>query len=125
MPKHMRAGISEHSAETSAADRANEELEAVWLLTTRAGSRYYVALDREGVWWFGGRAVPNPFSRPLPPQLWRIECPEPWPPLLGASVWLRAARDLAIDDLDRVPGGGKYTSPVDIVENLWGRKETD
>jgi hypothetical protein len=96
----------------------NEDFVTSWLIITMSGSRYVVALDHTGVWWFTARNVPNPFSCPVPPQLWRIEHPAPWPPVLGAPLWLGAALDLSFTDSARVPGGGKNTSAVEIVEQL-------
>jgi hypothetical protein len=92
--------------------------EEIWRITTRAGSRYVVALDSSGAWWIDGRNVPNPRSCALPPQFWRIEPPQPWPPRLGAPVMLMALSSLDHDDPARAPGGGKITSDVSIVEQL-------
>jgi len=89
-----------------------------WLITTRSGSLYVVARNASGQWWFAGKNRPNPFSCALPPRLWRITVPEPWPPVIGASLGLLAPGDLAYDDPARVPGGGKRTSAVETIEAL-------
>jgi hypothetical protein len=92
--------------------------EEIWRITTRAGSLYVVALDSAGDWWMDGRNVPNPASCALPPQFWRIEPPQPWPPRLGAPVMLMALSSLDREDPARAPGGGKVTSDVSIIEQL-------
>jgi hypothetical protein len=89
-----------------------------WLISTWSGSKYFIGLDCAGVWRIGGLNVPSPFSCAVPPQLWRIEPPRPWPPVLSALLWLVAARDLAFTDPACVPGGGKRTSAVQIVQQL-------
>lgn len=38
--------------------------------------------------------------------------------MLGAPLWLEAAVDLPVTDPARVPGGGKLTSAVEIVEQM-------
>lgn len=103
------------SAPNRDSDGAFKEL---WLLTTASGSHYVVARDSCGMWWFGGRNVATAWSCALPPRLWRIERPTPWPPRLGKALLMMAPTSLALADPARVPGGGKVTSPIATLERL-------
>lgn len=85
---------------------------------TRSGSIYRVAQDGEGQWWMNADNVANPTSRRLDPdRWWRIQQPCPWPPELGERLWLVPPDALDRDDPERVPGGGKRTSPVRLVRD--------
>lgn len=85
----------------------------LWRVHTETGSVYYVARDEEGTWWFGGDNVPNPISARLPEgYAWRIQPPVPWPLSIGARLFVDAPPELPMCHPDRVPGGGKRTSPV-------------
>lgn len=82
-------------------------------ILTATGSRYWVGRDsRTGRWWLRGENVPNPNSARMDSSWWEIEPPDPWPIQIGKSVMLYAPRDWAMNDMRRVPGGGKVTSPV-------------
>lgn len=83
-------------------------------LVTVNGSHYWVGRDPQtGTWWMRGENVPNPISARLDPtRWWQIEQPDPWPVRLQERVMLRAASHLAMDDPLRIPGGGKFTSPI-------------
>lgn len=71
--------------------------------------------------WLGGDNVPNPTSCKLPSgHYWRIQSPVPWPPVIGASLWMEAPADLEPGDESRIPAGGKFTSPVRRVETMLG-----
>lgn len=88
-------------------------------MRTASGSVYRVVQDAEGRWWLNADNVANPRSRRLDPDLWwQIEQPHPWPPQLGVPVVLIAATDLDRCDPERVPGGGKATSPVRVIQNI-------
>lgn len=91
---------------------------AAWVITTLTGSRYVVVRAPDGVWWFGGKNQPNPRSVALPPRLFRIDPPWPWPPVLGVPLRLFAADDLYVGDPERAPQGGKITSNVQRVEAM-------
>lgn len=88
-------------------------------MRTESGSVYCVVQDTEGRWFLNADNVPNPASRRLDPDSWwRIEQPHPWPPELGAPIALISALDLDRRDAERMPGGGKVTSPVRLIRNL-------
>lgn len=87
-----------------------------WRVRTQTGSRYDIVHDDEGQWWLSGQNVPNTFSDPMPPGQWRIDPPTPWPPAIGARLTLRAYSLFAADSRERLPDGGKHTSPVASVE---------
>lgn len=85
-------------------------------LQTATGSIYRVVQDRDGRWWFSADNEPNPLSRALNPDTWwRIQRPDPWPPETGEGIVLRAPSGLRATDPERVPGGGKFTSPVRVI----------
>jgi hypothetical protein len=92
------------------------EWPGAWRIRTRSGSIYFVAHDRDGKWWLGGRNQVNPFSVALPPGAWEIEAPKPWPPVIGLPLILLAPTLWAKDHPKRLPGGGKVTSPVAAFE---------
>lgn len=84
------------------------------IVETASGSQYVVACHPDdGSYWFGAGArgnVARPTSISLEPgQSWRIE-----PPFIavGLPAVFRAPLGLPHGDPRRVPGGGKYTSPV-------------
>lgn len=80
---------------------------------TATGSTYWVTELDDGTYRFAADNVPNPNSpRMDPSEWWEIERPEPWPPVSGRRLMLAAPRDMDMDDPDRAPGGGKYTSVV-------------
>lgn len=89
-----------------------------WVVTTETGSRYVVVRDHADVWWFGGDNMPSMWSVALPRGLWRIDPPRPWPPILGSGLVMMAPAGIDRTDPARVPGGGKLTSAVQIVEPL-------
>src|SRR5690606_33421938 len=60
------------------------------LVRTYSGSLYRIIEDAVGNWWFCGSNIPNLNSIALPEGMWRIECPVPWPPQPGVSLFLRA-----------------------------------
>lgn len=96
----------------------SDQFTVVVFLITQSGSRYTVGHHCTGSWWFCGQNAPNPLSCALPVQLWRITRPTTWPPQLGTHIAMMAPPDLALDDPDRVPGGGKVTSPISVVRTL-------
>lgn len=90
----------------------------VWTLITRSGSTYRITEDANGSWWFCGNNIPNRHSARLDPdRWWRIERPDPWPPDLGRPIVLCAPQDFEFADPRRVPGGGKFTSPVRAIRH--------
>lgn len=90
----------------------------IWRIRTSSGSTYLVAQTPDGRWFFGGSNVPNAHSQLLPAGFWPIEAPHPWPPVTGASICLLALRALPLEHPQRVPGGGKVTSPVLSVDEV-------
>lgn len=94
------------------------EIREWWHIVTLTGSRYVVARDHTGQWWFGATNMPNSGSGLLPPGYWRIKKPTPWPPVIGLSVRLLAPSDLPWGHPARAPGGGRTTSIVRRVERI-------
>lgn len=83
---------------------------------TRSGSTYRIARESEGRWWMNADNVPNPASCRLDrDRWWCIQAPRPWPPELGERLWLMPPEELERDDPERMPGGGKHTSPVRAI----------
>ncbi len=79
----------------------------------RSGSVYDVVESTRGDWVVRVDNVPNPFSDAIDrDRWWCIEPTHPWPPRLGHRLVLVALTALAFDDAERMPGGGKITSPV-------------
>lgn len=83
-------------------------------ITTFSGSVYEVRRDvARDTWWMRGDNVPSIASVPLAKdEWWEIQWPSPWPPQFNESMLLRALESLAMDSPLRMPGGGKFTSPV-------------
>lgn len=92
--------------------------DGAWQLHTESGSVYELRLAPDGTYWFGGRNVPNPWSVALDGQLWRVQQPVPFPPVLGEPIWVRAPVELDRDDPCRIPGGGKLTTPLVAIVTL-------
>ena len=84
------------------------------VVETASGSRYAIDEDDDGFWLIGDNTV-TADSRDIRGRRWAVEQPEPWPVVLGESVVLRARRNLAPDDPERMPGGGKAISPIVVV----------
>jgi len=85
-------------------------------LHTASGSIYWVARNEHGDWRLRACNIPNPRSRRLDHgRWWAIRQPAPWPPRLGQPIELRAPAGLPRDDPERMPGGGKITSPIRAV----------
>lgn len=94
-------------------------------IVTATGSVYAVGREAgTGHWWVWARNVPNPSSRRLPQRWWRIVEPELWPPRLGLPFRFEAPLELRRDDPERVPGGGKWTSPVRLLTTLTPGKDS-
>ncbi len=80
---------------------------------TRSGSIYHVIEQTRSNFWVRVENVPNPQSEAIPrDRWWQIEPALPWPPQVGLPLMLIAPRALAKGHADRMPGGGKVTSPV-------------
>ena len=82
------------------------------VIRTESGSVYLVERDEDGGWWVTARNVANPTSQELGGRRYPIAPPTPWPPIVGYPIVLAAAPDLAENDPDVLPGGGKWTSRV-------------
>lgn len=93
-------------------------IEDVWRVDTASGSVYMVGRDSRGHWWVSAVNVLSRDSRVIPRGDWPIEPPEPWPPEVGKQLYIAAAKVLPRCDPLRMPGGGKYTSPVRHVTHL-------
>lgn len=86
---------------------------------TATGSVYRMVEDGETRWWLNADNVANPTSRRLDPQVWwRIQQPDPWPPELGSPVMLLAPLEFDRRNPERLPGGGKITSPVRLLQHF-------
>lgn len=83
-----------------------------WTIHTRSGSLYRIAVDSAGRWWISGDNVRTPISSYLGDGCWEIQPPSPWPPQIGSPLTFLAPPHLEIGDPNRIPGGGKVTSPV-------------
>lgn len=86
-------------------------------VTTRTGSVYEIVESARPEFFVRVENIPNAHSCAIDPERWwRIEAPDPWPPRVGLPLALFALSTLARDDAERIPGGGKITSPVRAVE---------
>jgi hypothetical protein len=83
---------------------------------TYSGSVYIVKQTEEGNFLLQADNVPSRTSAQLnPEEEWPIQKPEPWPPQLGQPVTLLSRYFHDKTHPDRMPGGGKITSPVRAV----------
>lgn len=84
-------------------------------VTTMTGSKYFIR--KTGQYFFlSADNVPNPESGKVTGE-WEITQPTPWPPLVGrALIMFSAYHDEPLDHPLRMPGGGKWTSPVTSVD---------
>lgn len=88
-------------------------------VVTRSGSSYLIAESNVDEFYVCIDNVPNPRSVALRPVFWwRVERPYPWPPVIGQSQVMVALLRYAMEDADRMPGGGKITSAVMSVEQM-------
>ena len=87
-------------------------------ISTASGSEYLVKCHRDDSWWCSAYNVVNKTSTQLEGTgWWRIAPPSPWPPVIGWPIVLVTPETLRFGDPDRMPGGGKVTSPV--IEVVW------
>lgn len=88
----------------------------IYVVTTMSGSTYTIE-QRGERWYLRADNVPNPNSVKLDLKEWEIHPPRPWPIRVGFGLALDC---IHVDDRghpDRMPGGGKHTSPViEVVE---------
>ena len=70
-----------------------------------------LARDSADGWWVAAQNIPSSTSCPLHDGVWPVQQPEPWPPIIGARLLIQAL-PVPWSDPRRLPGGGKYTSPV-------------
>lgn len=79
---------------------------------TQSGSAY--TISQEGAKFFlEADNVPNPMSGKIEGR-WEVGVPSPWPPVEGLPLFIPARTDIFWDreHPERIPGGGKHTSPV-------------
>ena len=86
-------------------------------ITTASDSVYVITAQENDVYTVRGENIPSITSQPLGETEWAIMRPEPWPPILGQplafdSVYVDADFDTPL----RMPGGGKRTSPIRLVQ---------
>lgn len=86
-------------------------------VTTESGSVYYVREDA-GRYYLRALNKPNPYSVDVSPEReWEV-APAPWPPVVGEQMLLLSVYVWEPGHPERIPGGGKYTSPVVRIEPL-------
>jgi hypothetical protein len=87
------------------------------IITTHSGSRYTVR-EEEGRFWLSGPNVPNDQSVPIPEEReWEIQKPMPWPAVVGERLLMYSTFYGQAEHPERLPGGGKWTSPVETIES--------
>lgn len=94
-------------------DQAAPHAGSITTIRTITGSRYTVRASADGRFWLSGDNRVSPTSVPIQDGEWEITRPTPWPPILGEGLYLPSAFvEQAPGSLGRIPGGGKFTSPV-------------
>ena len=89
------------------------------MIVTRSRSIYHVVESTRGEFLARVDNVANPRSVAIDPdRWWRIEPAVPWPPEVGKRLQLLALLTLPFEHAERMPGGGKVTSPVVELEDL-------
>lgn len=89
-----------------------------YIIKTESGSVYKVRSDSDGCYWLSGENVPSFSSVAVPEGEWQIDRPTPWPIAIGQPLQMVSAFYLAFEHPERIPGGGKLTSPVVSVESV-------
>jgi hypothetical protein len=108
LPKHNLDAVSDGGAESEP-----DSMQRWCRVTTQSGSVYEVIETTYGEYCLRANNIPNERSCSIAPdRWWRIDAPLPWPPQVGHNLLLLAHAMLAFDDPERIPGGGKITSPV-------------
>jgi hypothetical protein len=83
----------------------------IFRVVTRSGSVYKIAESNFAEFYV--------FSVALRPVFWwGVEAPDPWPPVIGHPLQLIALLRYAMDDPERMPGGGKITSPLTSIDEI-------
>ena len=87
---------------------------------TTASDSVYILTERDnGTFGVKGENVASSVSYSLGNSEWDIFRPEPWPPVCGEAVrFVSSLVDQPSGTPYRMPGGGKITSPVRMVEPL-------
>lgn len=89
----------------------------VTLVHTMSGSVYRITELDDGSFVVGGDNVPSDTSAALGAGDWPVVRPCPWPPNIGVPLVLTSVHvHRPIGSPQRMPGGGKRTSPVTKVE---------
>jgi len=84
-----------------------------WLVVTNSGSRFWFFRYRDERWWMSAHNRPNAYSARLSPAAWYpVAVLTGWPPRTGEPMIFEARGRGA----RRVPGGGRVTSCVHVVE---------
>ena len=88
------------------------------LVTTDSGSVYEFYIG-SGNWWVKSNNIISTTSKDISDRLWAIQKPVPWPPIPGERLYFKSIYPFSErDNEDRLPGGGKDTSPIKTVEVL-------
>lgn len=89
-------------------------------VTTFTGSIYEFKYDPHEIsWWVRAQNVPSITSEPIArDRWWLIETPSPWPPQHETGMIFQAFLAYELSHPDRLPGGGKWTSPVVDIQIL-------
>jgi hypothetical protein len=81
------------------------------VLQTVTGSVYYIR--QVGVNWFvRGENIVSDTSKDISDREWPTHKPSPWPPKKGLPIKFFSIHFSDHKHKDRMPGGGKITSPV-------------
>lgn len=86
-------------------------------ITTATDSVYTITERDNSVFTVRGENTPSMTSQPLGAAEWFIKQPSPWPPQCGQQLeFISTYFDADFDTPLRMPGGGKVTSPVRLIQ---------
>ena len=88
-------------------------------ITTATDSVYIITEHYNGVFTVRGENIPSMTSQPLGETEWFINRPTPWPPVCGQQLEFYSQYfDADYDEPLRMPGGGKVTSPIRLIQPI-------
>jgi len=86
-------------------------------ITTASDSVYIITEHDNDTFTVRGENIPSMTSQPLGETEWAIKRPEPWPPVCGQQLEFYSVYfDADFDTPLRMPGGGKVTSPIRLIQ---------